>query len=104
MALKWVGSFLRGRTQRITIGEFRSELKSLSRGSVQGSLLSPILFLIYISDMGKFVTNSRLSCYADDSTASFKDKTITVLKAHLEIQAANMLEFTNANLLKMNGS
>ena len=48
VALSWFRSFLKGRTQKVKIGDEYSELSELLYGVAQGSVLGPILFKIYI--------------------------------------------------------
>ena len=62
----WVKSFLSQRTQRVVIRGTPSESCDVSSGVQQGSVLGPILFLIFINDLPLEVI-SPLSLFADDS-------------------------------------
>ena len=65
--LKWFESYLAGRCQRVVIKGVKSDIKFLNAGVPQGSILGPLLFLLYINDITDVVsTNIRL--YADDSS------------------------------------
>ena len=63
--LQWLQSFLTNRTQRVIIDGRQSSPCSVTSGVPQGSVLGPVLFLIYINDI---VTNihSQLRLFADD--------------------------------------
>ena len=65
--LKWIKDYLSDRKQRVVIEGKNSEYIKLTSGVPQGSILGPLLFLVYINDMPRNIsTNIRL--YADDST------------------------------------
>ena len=54
-ALAWLKSYLSGRTLRITIDKSFSELKNILLSVLQGSVLGPLLFLIYLLPLQKLV-------------------------------------------------
>ena len=65
--LTWFNSYLRNRKQKVVIQSAESNYLPLSAGVPQGSVLGPLLFLIYVND----ITDSLLSLtrlYADDSS------------------------------------
>ena len=64
--LKWVEGFLRDRSQRVVIRGSASEPCNVTSGVPQGSVLGPVLFLIFINDLPLEVL-SPLSLFADDS-------------------------------------
>ena len=64
--LGWIGSFLSGRSQKVVLKGKWSSVPVLS-GVPQGSVLGPVLFLIYINDLPEYVSNSTVRLFADDT-------------------------------------
>lgn len=69
---QWLTSYLTDRTQTVQIGQHNSSILKLRYGVPQGSILSPLLFLIYVNDTGSSLLHGRLVQYADDTTLYFK--------------------------------
>ena len=64
--LNWITDFLKDRTQRVVIRGTASTLRKVTSGVPQGSVLGPILFLLFINDLPTELL-TRLSLFADDS-------------------------------------
>ena len=70
IALDWFCSYLSERSQYVFINGSRSSVKKIEYGVPQGSILGPLLFLIFINDITKSSKLFNYILYADDSTLS----------------------------------
>ncbi len=65
--LRWIESYLLGRTQYVSIQNYKSAPLSISTGVPQGSILGPLLFTLYINDLPSVYPNTNIQMYADDT-------------------------------------
>ncbi len=63
---EWISAFLHGRNQYVDIDGSQSEFGQVSSGVPQGSVLGPILFIIYVDDIFSIISKSHAQLYADD--------------------------------------
>ena len=63
---KWIKSFLRGRTQCVNVDGEHSTWRDVLSGIPQGSVLGPILFVIFINDLPTQVKHNMCKLFADD--------------------------------------
>ena len=103
-ALKMPSSYLSDRTQRVVIGNTHSNFKSITMGVPQGSVLGPIIFLLYINDFLKI--SPRMTClsYADDIPILFKNKDINELQETVTATMLQVSDWFSANFLSLNVS
>ena len=64
----WFKSYLTNRTQYVDIDDTKSNSRPLLTGVPRGSILGPLLFIIYMNDINKFRYKFEFILYADDTT------------------------------------
>ncbi len=104
MPLRWLESFLSNRSQFVGISDVRSTEEILSYGVPQGSILSPLLFLIYVNDASSSVQQGRLVQYADDTTLCFNEKSIEALETVTFVELNSTIQYFNKLNLKTNST
>ena len=64
--LNWIKAFLSNRTQEVIVDGARSEKCGVTSGVPQGSVLGPLLFLLFINDIPSHTKHSNIRLFADD--------------------------------------
>lgn len=64
---RFVENFMTGRTIQVRVGGQMSDPRQLENGTAQGSVISPLLFLIMINDLPDCLSGVESSLFADDS-------------------------------------
>ena len=83
--LSWFTDYLFNRSQVVEIDQSQSDPYPLLSGVPQGSILGPLLFLIYFNDLLDCLTEAKIMC-ADDTVVYFSSKKIeSVLNSEFEI-------------------
>ena len=67
-ALNLITSYLENRSQRCYVNGYLSKPQKIDYGVPQGSILGPLLFLIYINDLPNCIEKSTVRMFADDTT------------------------------------
>ena len=103
-ANKWFESYLSNRQQFVSINNKDSSLKPMKFGVPQGSVLGPLLFLIYINDLHKATHYSIARHFADDTNLLISNHSLKQLKKHLNIDLKILTVWLKANKISLNSS
>jgi len=83
------------------IGEFKSSYKRISCGVPQGSVISPLLFLIYINDITK-ASSFHTTLFADDINLYMSNSSFNVLQTTVNLELCKIDHWLRANKLSLN--
>ena len=100
-ALGFLRSYLSDRKQYTSIQDTPSETLSISYGVPQGSILGPLLFLLYINDLQNSITNSDLRLFADDTAVFLYGDDPETVTADANNEMKNIVQWYYANKLKL---
>ena len=99
---KWVESYLSNRTQFCTFGGSRSDAMKISCGVPQGSILGPLLFLLYINDLGSIFKNFTSILFADDSNLIANGSSLVSLEQKINQDLPALTSWLHTNRLSLN--
>ena len=102
LALEWCRSYLSTRKQFITYKDILSECMDLTCRVPQGSVLGPLLCIIYTNDLPNSLLHSTCILFADDKTIYYAAKNIADIYSKLDTDLTELSEWFEANKLTWN--
>ena len=98
---KWVENFLSDRTFQVKVGAELSDKFVQQNGTPQGSIISPLLFLIMINDIPTGVDGVEMSLFADDSAIYLGHRNIKTLENKIQLSINLIQNWCNKNGFKI---
>lgn len=95
-------SYLSNRTQFVCINDKRSSIKPILTGVPQGSNIGPLLFLVYINDLGNLSLSGTPRLFADDTALFYPDSTPHSVVNRINQDLVTLKVFFSSNLLSLN--
>ena len=102
--LKWLESYLSNREQQCSINEQLSSKKTITCGVPQGTILGPLLFLLYINDLPECLRSTTPCMYADDTQIFSSSYDANELVVKLNSDLARVRNWLIENKLQMHPS
>ncbi len=101
-ALEWFRSYLSDRKQYVTVNGSNSNLLSITCGVPQGSVLGPLLFLVYINDLPNASNKLKFYLFADDTNIYFESIDLSNLLRTVNKELKSIKRWLDANKLSLN--
>ena len=100
--LKWFQNYLSDRKQGVSYPGGISKLMNIVCGIPQGSILGPLLFLIYVNDL--YLSSKLLNCilFADDTNLFLSGKNIKTLFSSMNSELSHITDWLKSNKLSIN--
>ena len=100
--MKWLESYLTNRTQSTNVNGVTSKLQKIEYGVPQGSLLGPLLFILYVNDVSRVIEHCSLSLYADDTAVYVHGANTDIIQQKLQSDLNNIANWLLSNKLCIN--
>ena len=102
IALKLIKSYLSDRLQFVRYNNTDSYYNYIKCGVPQGSVLGPLLFILYINDLPNISDTFKSVLFADDTTLIFSNTSILELKNNIQFNINKLYDWLNVNKLSLN--
>ena len=100
--LNLIKSYLSNRKQCVEFDGVRSELKQVNIGVPQGSILGPLLFLVYVNDFPNISKMAKFLLYADDTAIFLESKNAKSLQPLIDRECIQIWRWLHLNKLSLN--
>ena len=98
----WFKSYLSNRNQYVSINGYESSLAVINCGVPQGSVLGPLLFLLYINDLNQAIKFCKVHHFADDTNLLCHSNSIKKLNKLVNADLKHLINWLNANKISFN--
>lgn len=99
IANSWICSHLKNRRQTVQVGPYISKTEVSSCGVPQGSVLGPLLLLLYINDISYSSNQLNFFLVADDTNLLYADKNLRSLEVTLNNELTSVCNWLMANII-----
>ena len=98
----WFSSYLRNRLQTTQIGQHMSDKVEITYGVPQGSILGPLLFLLYINHIQNCADKLNFHLFADNTNILYAHKNLRVLEQTINTELHKLYNWLTSNKLTLN--
>ena len=101
-AVKWFSSYSTEKKQYTSVNNMNFQIDDISYGVPQGSVLGPLLFLIYINDLNCAIEFSYIRHFADDTNILYRHQSLRKINQRINFDLKNIVEWFRANRIALN--
>ena len=98
----WFKSYLSNHHQYVSISGYESGLAAINCGVPQGSVLGPLLFLLFINDLNQAIKFCKGHHFADDTNLLCLSNSIKNLNKQVNADLKHLVNWLNANKISLN--
>ena len=98
----WLRDYLTDRSQSTVANNTHSPAANVTQGVPQGSILGPLLYIIYANDIQDIITKSKFAFYADDTVILSSHKNMEKAFSNVQEDIDNLLSWCNRNGIHIN--
>ena len=95
-------TYLQNRHHRVKISNSKSQNTLIKHGVPQGSVLGPLLFLIYINDLHTAINHSKVFHFADDTSLIYPSTSLKTINKHVNHDLSLLSNWLRANKISLN--
>ena len=103
-SIEWFKQYLSKRTQIVYFNNSKSDICELNIGLPQGSVLGPLLFLVYINDLSSNISLGQCNLFADDALLYSSGETVHEVQNNLQATTNSATSWYKNNKLSINAS
>ena len=100
--IEWLKNYLSKRMQRTICNDILSEERTITCGVPQGSILGPLMFLVFINDIKDIFVNAKFQLYADDTVIYSSGKSVENIRENLQMNINKFANWCEINRLTIN--
>ena len=100
--LQWFQDYLFNRSQQVHYKECISEVGKVTSGVPQGSIIGPLLFVVFFNDFSSCLKHSNITIYADDTVIYVAGKDLFIIETRLSADMKSIAEWCVQNELILN--
>uniref|UniRef100_A0A673A262 Reverse transcriptase domain-containing protein n=1 Tax=Sphaeramia orbicularis TaxID=375764 RepID=A0A673A262_9TELE len=98
----WLKSYLQNRSQYVSIGNTNSQLRNVTCGVPQGSVLGPKLFILYLNDIFMASSKLKFTIFADDTNLLYSGVNMKQILEIVEKELSKLKKWFDVNKLSLN--